>query len=123
MSETPDDECARCGEVFDIPVGLDPSKYCNLCAQVLVEERGVSLAAAQSDLARLAKSNAELRAEVERLRAQIEAMPFNEIAFESPPCYLCGYNGPRYYQPDTHPCAAKYHDPPIDRRALSNEGE
>lgn len=61
MSETPDDECARCGEVFDIPVGLDPSKYCNLCAQVLVEERGVSLAAAQSDLARLAKSNAELR--------------------------------------------------------------
>lgn len=29
--------------------------------------------------------------------------------FERAPCYLCGYNGPGYYKPDTHPCAAKYH--------------
>lgn len=66
---------------------------------------------------------AAAKAENERLRAQIDALPFNKIAFKSPPCYLCGYNGPRYYQPDTHPCAAKYHDLPIARRALSNEGE
>jgi len=29
--------------------------------------------------------------------------------FEKAPCYLCGYNGPGYYQPGTHSCAAKYH--------------
>ena len=29
--------------------------------------------------------------------------------FERAPCYMCGYNGPGYYKPDTHPCAAKYH--------------
>ena len=23
------------------------------------------------------------------------------------PCSKCGYNGPGYYQPDTHPCAAQ----------------
>lgn len=30
--------------------------------------------------------------------------------FEQAPCYLCGYNGPGYYQPDTHACAARYHN-------------
>lgn len=25
------------------------------------------------------------------------------------PCDQCGYNGPSYYQPDTHPCAAAHH--------------
>jgi hypothetical protein len=29
--------------------------------------------------------------------------------FERAPCYLCGYNGEGYYQPDKHPCAARYH--------------
>ena len=29
--------------------------------------------------------------------------------FERAPCYMCGYNGPGYYKPDKHPCAAKYH--------------
>lgn len=29
--------------------------------------------------------------------------------FERSPCYLCGYNGEGYYQPDKHPCAARYH--------------
>lgn len=32
--------------------------------------------------------------------------------FEQAPCYLCGYNGPGYFQSDTHPCAAKYHAEP-----------
>jgi chromosome segregation ATPase len=30
--------------------------------------------------------------------------------FEQAPCYLCGYNGQKYYQPKTHPCAQKYQD-------------
>lgn len=30
-------------------------------------------------------------------------------AMEQAPCFCCGYNGPRYFQPDTHPCAARHH--------------
>lgn len=30
--------------------------------------------------------------------------------FERAPCYLCGYGGCGYYQPDTHPCAKYYHE-------------
>jgi hypothetical protein len=33
----------------------------------------------------------------------------DKARFERAPCYLCGYNGPGYYQPDTHPRAAEYH--------------
>jgi hypothetical protein len=29
--------------------------------------------------------------------------------FEIAPCYLCGYNGELYFQPDIHPCAKEYH--------------
>ena len=36
--------------------------------------------------------------------------PFDRKRFERAPCYVCGYNGPGYYQPDSHPCAKLYHD-------------
>lgn len=29
--------------------------------------------------------------------------------FEKAPCFICGYNGAGYYQPDTHKCAEQYH--------------
>lgn len=32
--------------------------------------------------------------------------------FRKAPCYLCGYNGPGYFQPETHPCASLYHAAP-----------
>lgn len=38
-----------------------------------------------------------------------------------PPCYICGYNGPGYYDSVKHPCAAHYHAA-VDRRA-STKGE
>jgi hypothetical protein len=41
--------------------------------------------------------------------------------FAKAPCYLCGYNGPGYYQPNTHPCAAKYHVE--DAEPVAQEGE
>lgn len=25
------------------------------------------------------------------------------------PCFVCGYNGPGYFQPDKHPCADRHH--------------
>ena len=38
-----------------------------------------------------------------------EPVTIDKARFEQAPCYLCGYNGPGYYQPDTHKCAALYH--------------
>jgi hypothetical protein len=43
------------------------------------------------------------------LAQQPAAGAVDKARFKRAPCYLCGYNGPGYYQPDTHPCAAKYH--------------
>lgn len=30
-------------------------------------------------------------------------------AMEEAPCFCCGYNGPGYYQPEQHACAARHH--------------
>lgn len=30
--------------------------------------------------------------------------------FQSAPCYVCGYNGPDYYQSEVHECAGLYHE-------------
>lgn len=49
------------------------------------------------------------RALSEALAQQPAAGAVDKVRFRKAPCYLCGYNGPGYYQPDTHPCAAKYH--------------
>ena len=38
-----------------------------------------------------------------------ERPPIDIKRFEQAPCFLCGYNGGGYYQPDTHPCAREYH--------------
>jgi hypothetical protein len=79
----------------------------------------------------LAEDVLTLRAEVERLSAPLdqsgagstgapsdqptpEDIPLRPIAldvkrFDCAPCYLCGYNGAGYYQPDQHPCATRYH--------------
>ena len=54
----------------------------------------------------LAKARAALsamEAEIKRLR---EAL-LNTGAHNNPPCAICGYNGPNYYQPETHSCMAK----------------
>ena len=48
------------------------------------------------------KRAVELEREVGRLRGVI-VMALED--FEAP-CGVCGYNGPGFYQPDTHPCAA-----------------
>ena len=26
-----------------------------------------------------------------------------------PPCFICGYNGPSYFQSEVHPCAKRHH--------------
>lgn len=38
-----------------------------------------------------------------------KGQPIDRARFEQAPCYLCGYNGHGYFQPDRHKCAALYH--------------
>ena len=51
------------------------------------------------------------------------AVAFDAERFERAPCYLCGYNGRGYYQPETHPCAAKYHAHPTPASAVAGVTE
>lgn len=53
----------------------------------------------------------------ERAASSEAAVAFDAERFERAPCYLCGYNGRGYYQPETHPCAAKYHAHPAPTTA------
>ena len=46
--------------------------------------------------------NDVLRAENQRLREAVIKAGLHRQS----PCVLCGYNGPEYYQPETHKCAA-----------------
>ena len=51
-------------------------------------------------------------AEIKRLRK----LAMSTHLFEEAPCFLCGYNGPGYYQPEQHPCAALYHEAMEEQR-------
>jgi hypothetical protein len=37
------------------------------------------------------------------------------------PCDQCGYNGPGYYQPITHPCAQAHHDASYEDSRVGGE--
>ena len=52
------------------------------------------------------------QAELDMLYAKVdqyEKLLFKMGAMEEPPCFACGYSGPGYYNPVTHPCAEKHH--------------
>lgn len=59
---------------------------------------------AEIDAALMAKMEADEK-EIERLRDLL----FARGAMNEPPCFCCGYNGPGYFQPTTHPCAELHH--------------
>lgn len=40
---------------------------------------------------------------------ELENRLFALGAMEDSPCFCCGYNGPGYYQPAQHACAARHH--------------
>jgi hypothetical protein len=44
-----------------------------------------------------------------RAQAENERLTQEKLV-ESASCFLCGYNGPAYAHPDSHPCAAAYRD-------------
>lgn len=43
--------------------------------------------------------------EIERLQDLL----FSLGAMAKPPCFVCGYKGPAYFQRGTHPCAERHH--------------
>jgi len=43
--------------------------------------------------------------EIERLRA----VAIKNGAMDEAPCQVCGYDGPGFFQPESHHCAAIYH--------------
>jgi DNA repair exonuclease SbcCD ATPase subunit len=51
-----------------------------------------------------------LRKDAEKWRSHIAKNETWEKLFENAPCFVCGYNGPGYFQPDKHPCAKLYHE-------------
>lgn len=53
-----------------------------------------------------ANTLAEASEYIERLEDRL----FAAGAMEQAPCFCCGYNGPGYYQPDSHPCAKRHHE-------------
>jgi hypothetical protein len=53
-----------------------------------------------------ANTLAEAAEYIERLEDRL----FAAGAMEQAPCFCCGYNGPGYYQPGSHPCAKRHHE-------------
>lgn len=56
-------------------------------------------------------------------RREREATPFTvkeATRFDNAPCFICGYNGANYYQPEAHPCALRYH---AHHTLAAHEGE
>lgn len=47
--------------------------------------------------------------QMEGQRRRLEDMLFAAGRMEQAPCFVCGYNGPDYYQPNAHKCAARHH--------------
>lgn len=46
------------------------------------------------------------------MEVELRATPMSDedkVRFRRSPCFICGYNGPGYYQRETHECAARYH--------------
>jgi hypothetical protein len=62
---------------------------------------------------------AELTQQVQELKLQrteslvaierLENMLLKLGAMRKAPCFICGYNGPGYFQPDHHACAERHH--------------
>lgn len=61
---------------------------------------------------RMEAASKPLRREIKQLEGQkrrLEDMLFVAGRMEQAPCFVCGYNGPGYYQPGQHRCAARHH--------------
>lgn len=62
------------------------------------------------DERRRLKSDHDALAEAAEYIERLEDRLFAAGAMEQAPCFCCGYNGPGYYQPGSHPCAKRHHE-------------
>lgn len=67
----------------------------------LIRERD----SAKADLEDVCDQRDAAMKDAERYRSKL----FELGVMEDAPCFFCGYNGPGYFQPTTHPCAAEHH--------------
>lgn len=51
----------------------------------------------------------EMRESAEQRERELQDRLFARGEMAQAPCFVCGYNGPNYFQPDVHPCAARHH--------------
>ena len=104
-------ECT-CGQGYDPECpsdhGANPAPIRAAAMEIIINVRG-------SDTYRvnlIQPVAAVIRREVERERERIQKLEdrlFMLGEMERPPCFVCGYNGPNYYQPSVHPCAERHH--------------
>jgi len=73
----------------------------------------------ESERDELTKQLADLRGDRDTLAARLAA----DHRFSEAPCPICDYNGPGYFQPSTHPCAAMFHAAMDKRNHEANQNE
>ena len=91
--------------------------------RIIIPMAGKEAHVRSEDMAFIAACNPEniaaILAHVEAQAAEIKRLrklAMTTHLFEEAPCFLCGYNGPGYYQPEQHPCAALYHEAMEEQR-------
>lgn len=47
--------------------------------------------------------------QVRKMCTGYENMLLARGAMLTAPCFICGYNGEKYFDPEVHPCAARHH--------------
>ena len=75
-------------------------------------ERDEALDRIDNPMSGLTRGISVWRTRAESAERQMEKMRdrlFERGAMALAPCFACGYNGPNYFQPDVHPCAARHH--------------
>lgn len=58
-------------------------------------------------IARAREEDAKTIKELREALAKIETICIKRGYWKSAPCCICGYNGPGYFQEETHKCASK----------------
>lgn len=55
------------------------------------------------------KISADLHGDLKKLLVKLGDRLFALGEMDKAPCFFCGYNGPGYYNQDTHPCAERHY--------------